>query len=233
MKLSNLSVRLPPQPPTSTHTHTHSPLFNRLTQNPTVSRTSPAAPLRWSSAHSSGPSAPPGPHPAAFALPASPRLRLARPPRFSGRLAPASSSQSRSESGHSLCAEAARRVSARRTASGSPLTARPYTPELPRLGGPAPPVSCCAGCGASCCPLRPARTWSRQRATRPSFRNWTATGTAWWTSASCRRDSKAWASPWARTPRRWVAAGRGPRGREGCRDSGRSRTRAAAGRSRT
>lgn len=126
LKLSNLSVRLPPH--SQPDTRTPSLLFNRLTHNPTVSGASPAAPLRCSSAHSPGPSAPPGPHPAAFALPARPRLRLARPPRFSGRPAPASSSQSRSESGHSLCAEAARGVSARRTASGLPLAARPCPP---------------------------------------------------------------------------------------------------------
>ncbi|XP_065759928.1 mitochondrial adenyl nucleotide antiporter SLC25A24-like [Muntiacus reevesi] len=56
------------------------------------------------------------------------RLRLARPPRFSGRPAPASSSQSSSESGHSLCAAAARRGWARPTASGSPPAARPQPP---------------------------------------------------------------------------------------------------------
>lgn len=69
------------------------------------------------------------------------------------------------------------------------------------------PGPCCAGCGLSCCPPPPARTWSHPCATRRSSGRWTAMGTAWWTLESCSRGFRAWASRWARTPRRWVAVG--------------------------
>lgn len=93
---------------------------------------------------------------------------------------------------------------------------RPTQPGLATriaLGPPQPAVTspgpCCAGCGPSCCLRPPARTRSRPRATRRSSGRWTAMGTAWWTSESCSRGCRAWASHWARTPRRWVARGAG------------------------
>lgn len=220
LKLSNLSVRLPPTP--NPDTRTPSLLFNRLTHNPTVS-VSPAAPLRWSSAHSLS-QCPPGPHPAkplhflpvpgcAWPVPRASRggRRQRAPPRAAARAA----------------------TPAPRRLVGSWLVglqvAFPSRQALPALSPSAGRAStsgpCYAGCGLRAAhgglPGRGAADALRD----PFSRNWTATGTAWWTSASCRRGSKAWASP-LRSGRRGGGSLRGAaRGPEGCRDSGCSRTR--------
>lgn len=57
----------------------------------------------------------------------------------------------------------------------------PWRSWRPRRG------SCCAGCGASCCPLRPARVAIAGWPMRSSSKTWTAMGMVWWTSWSSEK----------------------------------------------
>lgn len=179
------------------------------------------APPGTSRVHSPGPTAPPGTHPHPFHFLQVPGRARPAPPRLSRRPAPGEllPEQQRERplparhpggigvSAPAPCTPRAPRSQAAAVARVLVATGSPRPRDSPGLGRPGPPGPCYAGCGASCCPRRPARTRSRRRATRPSSRGWTTTRTAWWTSASCRRGSRAWASPWARTPRRWVLRG--------------------------
>lgn len=120
LKLCNLSVRLPPH--SQPDTRTPSLLFNRLTHNPTVSGHLPkllhsevAAP------HCRVPVPLPGPTPQLLHFLVRPRLRLAPSPALPrGGRRQRAPPRAAARAATSLCAEAARGVSARRTASGLP-----------------------------------------------------------------------------------------------------------------